>query len=100
MYGTIALLKPSEGKLDELQALFEEWWNERRPQIKGAIASTIYRNVQNPAEVMVAVVFDSKENYMANAQDPAQDAWYKKMVACLEGEPRWIDGDILDHKHV
>jgi len=100
MYGTIALMKPKEGQIDALNALFEEWWAERRPKVKGAISSTVYRNVSNPAEIMVAVAFDSKENYMANAEDPEQNDWYQKLVALLEAEPRWIDGDILAHKHV
>ena len=93
MYGTIALMKPKEGQVDALNALFEEWWTERRPKVKGAISSTVYRNVSNPAEIMVAVVFDSKENYVANAEDPEQDEWYQKLVALLEAEPRWIDGE-------
>ena len=100
MFGTIALAKPKEGQTDAVLALFDEWWNERRPKVKGAIASTVYRNVSNPAELMVAVVFDTKENYVANAEDPEQGEWYNKLVALLEGEPRWIDGDILAHKHV
>src|SRR5262245_58796351 len=100
MFGTIALMKPKEGQVDALNALFDQWREERRPQVKGAISSTVYRNVNNPAELMVAVVFDSKENYMANAADPAQNEWYQKLVACLEGEPRWIDGDILARRHV
>ena len=100
MFGTIALLKPKEGQIDAINALFEEWWTERRPKVQGAISSTIYRNVSNPAELMIAVVFDSKENYQANAADPAQNDWYQKMAALLEGEPRWIDGDILAHRHI
>ncbi|HWO73204.1 MAG TPA: antibiotic biosynthesis monooxygenase [Dehalococcoidia bacterium] len=100
MYGTIALMRPKPGQEDALKALFERWWTERRPKVKGAIASTIYRNVSNPSEIMVAVVFDSEENYKANAEDPEQDAWYRQLRDLLEADPRWIDGEILDHKHV
>jgi quinol monooxygenase YgiN len=100
MYGTIALMRPKAGQEPAVQALFEEWWTERRPNVQGAIGSTIYRNKSNPAELMVAVVFDSEENYTANANDPEQDRWYRRMVELLESEPRWIDGEILDHKHV
>ena len=35
MYGTIALMKPKEGQIDALNALFEEWWTERRPEGEG-----------------------------------------------------------------
>jgi quinol monooxygenase YgiN len=100
MFGTIALRKPKAGSEAQLNAMFDKWWDERRPKIKGAISSTVYRNVSNPAELMIAVVFDSKENYEANANDPEQNAWYQELVKLLEGEPRWIDGDILSHKHV
>jgi quinol monooxygenase YgiN len=100
MFGTIALMKPKAGTEAQLDALFNQWWDERRPKIKGAVSSTVYRNVSNPAEIMLAVVFDSKENYEANANDPEQGEWYQKLVALLEGEPRWIDGDVLNHKHV
>jgi quinol monooxygenase YgiN len=100
MYGTIALMKPKAGQEAAITALFDKWWNERRPKVKGAIGSTIYRNVSNPAELMAAIVFDSKENYTANADDPEQNEWYQEMLALLEAEPRWIDGDILAHKHI
>jgi hypothetical protein len=38
-------------------------------------------------------IFDTKENYMALANDPAQDEWYQKHFApMLDGDPQWIDG--------
>jgi len=99
MFGTIALLKPRAGTEAQVTALFDQWWAERAPRVKGAVSSTLYRNLNNPAELMLAVVFDSRENYEANANDPAQGEWYGKLAALLEGEPRWIDGDVLNHKH-
>lgn len=100
MYGTIAIAKPKAGQEQALVNMLDQWWEERRPKIRGAVASTIYRNTENPAELMIAVVFDSKESYMANAEDPEQDRFYRQMLELLEGEPRWIDGDVLAHKHV
>ena len=95
MFGTIAILKPKVGAEENVVALAEEWWRERKPNVKGARASHLYRNASNPAELMMAVVFDSKEDYQANAAAPEQDAWYRKLVEQLEEEPRWIDGDVL-----
>jgi len=97
MFGTIALLKPKAGNEAAVNAEFDRWWAERRPKVKGAIASTLYRNASNPAELMVAVVFESKETYEANANDPEQDTWFReKLVPLLESEPRWIDGDWIE----
>lgn len=95
MYGTIALMKPKAGQEDAVVAMHEEWWNERQPKVKGARAAHLYRNTSNPSELMLAVVFDSKADYEANAADPEQDQWYQRLAEHLEGEPRWIDGDVL-----
>ena len=99
MYGTIAIMKPKAGQEGKIVDSLEKWWAERRPKVKGAVSSTVYRNAGNPAELMMAVVFDSKQNYEANAADPEQDKWYRELLETLEGEPRWIDGDVLAHKH-
>jgi len=100
MYGTIAIIKPKAGKESEIVKTLETWWEGRRTKVRGAIASTIYRNESNPSELMMAVVFESKESYVANANDPEQDRWYHELLELLDGEPRWIDGEILAHKHV
>ena len=99
MYGTVALMKPKQGQDQALKALMDKWWTERRPKAKGSISTTVHRNESNPAEIIVAVVFDTKENYDANAEDPGQDKWYKELVALLEGEPRWMDGEVIAAYH-
>lgn len=53
------------------------------------------REASNPAELLMTVVFASKALYEANAADPEQDRWYRQLTTLLEGEPRWIDGDVL-----
>lgn len=95
MFGTIFSMRPKPGQENAVVALFERWDRERRPKIKGPLAGHLYRNVQNPGELMAAVVFDSRDNYFANANDPEQDRWYRELVALLEAEPRFIDGEVL-----
>jgi hypothetical protein len=41
------------------------------------------------------VVFRDKDSYMRNADDPAQDEQYRKLVDLLEGPPSWEDGEII-----
>jgi len=40
-------------------------------------------------------IFRDRESYRANADDPDQDAWYKRLCALLEADPEWEDGVIL-----
>lgn len=95
MFGTIFTMRPKPGQDKAVVDLFEKWNRERRPKIKGPLASHLYRNVENPAELMAAVIFDSRESYFANASDPEQDRWYRELVALLEAEPRFYDGEVL-----
>ena len=97
MYGTVARLKVKPGMEQKVQELNDRWWQERAPKIKGAISNTVYRLDSGNNEYILAAVFDSKENYRANADDPEQNEWFQEMAACLDGEPMWADGEIIAH---
>lgn len=99
MYGTVAILKPKQGEERNVVESMDRWWRERRPVVRGAISSTLYRNESNPSELIMSVVFDSKEDYQANADDPEQDRWYQQLRSKLESDPRWMDGEVLAHQH-
>jgi quinol monooxygenase YgiN len=100
MFGTIAILKPKSGQDVAVLEALNAWWEERRPKVPGAIASTLHRNDKNPQELIMSVVFDSKETYEANASDPEQDKWYQHLRGLLESDPVWMDGDVLACRHV
>jgi antibiotic biosynthesis monooxygenase (ABM) superfamily enzyme len=83
-------IKP--GAESQLRAQMEEF---ETLDVPGYISSTVYRMDANSNEVYLAVVFDSRETYHANAQSPEQDARYRQMLELLEGEPEWNDGEVL-----
>jgi quinol monooxygenase YgiN len=91
MFGTVGRLKVKPGKLDELIATLA---GEQR-EIDGSIGYYIYKVEGKENELILAVVFRDKESYMKNADDPAQDDSYRKMVALLDGPPSWEDGEII-----
>ncbi len=39
--------------------------------------------------------FESKAAYVANADDPAQDAWYRQLRTLLRADPQWEDAEGL-----
>jgi hypothetical protein len=94
MYGTIARMRPMAGKLPELEAFIDAWNRERKPAVPGAISSYILIPDDNPAEVLAVAIFADKESYVANADDPEQDRWYRRMRDLLVGDPIWQDGRI------
>jgi len=95
MFGTVAAITPRSGQEGAVIEHFHLWWRERAPKVAGALLGTLNREVSNPSELLLTVVFASKASYDANAADPEQDRWYRHLLSLLEGEPRWIDGDVL-----
>ncbi len=43
----------------------------------------------------IAVVFESREAYLANAESAEQHARYQQWLPLLDGEPEWHDGEIV-----
>ena len=91
MYGTVARMRVKSGAEERLNALMREYEDLRVP---GYRATYVYRMDADPRDVYVAVVFDSKATYEANAESPEQDARYQDMLTLLEGTPEWHDGEI------
>ena len=61
MYGTVAFVKPKAGQEQALVDTLDRWWKERAPNTRGAVATTIHRNEGTPGELIISVVFESKE---------------------------------------
>jgi len=92
MYGTVARMrvKPgAEAKFAELSRQYEAL------NIPGFRATYVYRMDNDPTMFMMAVVFDDKTSYVANANSPDQNVRYQEMVELLEGAPEWHDGEIV-----
>lgn len=88
MYGTIAKMKTKPGALKALKDM-----EARKP--KGMVASYVYRMDNNPDELWMAVVFESKEAYRVNADSPEQNKEFLKLMENLVEEPVWHDGEIV-----
>ena len=92
MYGTIARMRVQPGKEAEFVAQGEQY---KDLNIPGFIASATYKADAGGNEYWLAVVFESRELYRANAEDPAQDERFREMAALLDGEPEWHDGEVV-----
>jgi hypothetical protein len=95
MYGTVFRMRAKAGREPEVRALFDEWWRERAPAVRGAQAGYVFQPEGSPGEWIGVVVFADRESYRANAEDPAQDRWYRRLREALEADPAWEDGPIV-----
>ncbi len=93
MYGTVARMRVKPGMVDSLEEMMRG--EESRLANAGFVATHIYRMDSDPNDYYLAVIFDSKEAYVRNADSPEQDASYWRMIEFLEEEPEWHDGEIV-----
>jgi heme-degrading monooxygenase HmoA len=92
MYGTVARMRAKPGMEQQLRDMMLQ---EMGRSIPGYKTTYVFQMDAAPNTYMIAVVFESREAYVANANSPEQDAEYRKMLDLLEGPPEWNDGQIV-----
>ena len=92
MYGTVAHMRAKPGTEAQLQ---EEMRAYEQAHVPGSRAVYIYRMDADPNDYYIAVVFDSREAYLANAKSPEQNTRYERLMRLMEVEPEWHDGEIV-----
>jgi hypothetical protein len=92
MYGTVARFRVKPGKEAEM---FELMKSDYAQQIPGSIDEWVYKMDDDPQTFYLAVLFDSRESYVKNAQSPEQDQRYRRFRALLEADPEWHDGEVV-----
>lgn len=88
MYGTV-MTATLVGTADQVRSVAEEWAQKR--QVPGFRREEILVTDDERA-VVVAVFFDSREDYQRLADDPEQDTWWTEQMAPLVSDVTWTDG--------
>jgi quinol monooxygenase YgiN len=91
MYGTIAKLRVQPGKVEA----FKSHMASMTTRAPGYVSVTAYQMDADPNELYLAVLFENKETYVANANRPDTNAEFEKMMQFLAAEPEWHDGNVL-----
>ena len=96
MYGTVANIRVKAGHQGDLTKLIQEWNTDRKPKIPGAVTGYLVQLDSDPQDMIIIGIFDNKDLYMKNADDPEQDRWFRRMMEHLESEPDWRDGEFIE----
>ena len=96
MYGTVAHMRIKAGHGDAVRELIQEWNTERKPKVQGALNGYLFRLDRDPQDWIMVGLFADRESYLANADDPEQDRWFKRFMEHLEDEPQWNDGEAFE----
>jgi len=91
-YGTVMTAKLTVS-FDEFEKAVSD-----RPNPPGFVRGSVMR-ADDGVTVVGAFIFESKEAYLALADNPEQAQWYGEVVApMLDGEATWIDGHWTDNE--
>jgi hypothetical protein len=95
VYGTIYRFQIKPGKEAELKRFFEMEGSEEDKRLKaaGLVSAQLFK--LDKGGYMGVAVFENKEKYVANANDPEQDRWYRQFRELLEADPEWNDGEVV-----
>jgi quinol monooxygenase YgiN len=90
MYGTVAKVRVKPENRETLREVFER---QEQVQVPGYVNS--YMLWEDGSDIgWMFVVFEDRESYHRNANDPAQNERYKEFRALMEDNPEWHDGEI------
>lgn len=92
MYGTIARLKVKPDRVEALQQLTASYDDL---EVSGFVGTHVYRMDADDTEYYLVVLFEDRETYRTNAEDPAQDGRYREMRELLAEDPEWHDGEVV-----
>jgi hypothetical protein len=76
---------------DRLHQLSDEWRETLGPKTEGWLGGTY--GVTDDGQFVGIVRFDSKEAAAKSSQRPEQDAWFRQMQECFDGEVTFHDCD-------
>lgn len=91
MFVTMFTFKAQPGNEEAVLDLFKEWQRELMPTSRGFLSSEVLRDASDPSHFVSIARFESEAALRAVADRPAQDAWYRKLVALTEREPIFTD---------
>ena len=91
---THSRFRAKPGERQAVIDLFQRYQQERAPNVTGFLRSVVSSNLDDPDEFMTGVMFDTTENYNANSNDPATNAWFQELRSHLTADPDWFNGKL------
>jgi heme-degrading monooxygenase HmoA len=87
MFVTVSTYQARAGEEDAIVALYEDWQRNVQPRARGYLSGELLRKAEDSREFIAIMRFESQESVHALANDPEQDAWYRRVVSLTEKAP-------------
>jgi heme-degrading monooxygenase HmoA len=91
MFVTVSTYRARPGEEDAIIAIYENWQRDQQLRTRGCLSGELLRNVEDPHQFIAIMRFENRESAHALANDPEQDAWYRRVVSLTENAPILIE---------
>lgn len=92
MYGTVGRVRV---KPENRAALVEVLRRQQAAGIPGFVRAFVMYPENEQDQAVLVALFEDRESYWKNADDPDQHRRYLEYRALMEEEPEWSDGEWL-----
>jgi quinol monooxygenase YgiN len=92
VYGTCARFEVKAENRDKIRDIVERQMRAR--EVAGYVTSYVLMENDSDSQWLF-VIFEDRDSYTANADNPAQDADFQEIRALMESDPEWHDGEIM-----
>jgi antibiotic biosynthesis monooxygenase (ABM) superfamily enzyme len=87
MFVTVSMYRAKAGEEDAVIALHEDWQRNQQAKAQGYFSGELLRNIQAPREFVAIMRFENRACAQELANDPEQNAWYRRLVSLVENVP-------------
>jgi heme-degrading monooxygenase HmoA len=94
MFAQIIRFTVKSNAWDTLEAFDERWQAEQAPIAPGFRGSYVLRERDSDRCILV-VLFENAQLAKENSDRPETNAWYQELLKLIEGEPEFIDTDVV-----
>ena len=79
----------------KLEELFRRWQREEAPKAPGFKGDYLLREKNSPNGCIQVVLFENEELAQQNSNRPETNRYYQEWLELTEGEPEFIDAEVV-----
>ena len=79
----------------QLEELFRRWQREQAPKAPGFKGEYLLREKGSPNGCIQVVLFENEQLAQQNSNRPETNQYYREMLQLIEGEPQFIDTEVV-----
>lgn len=95
MFAQVIRCKVKPDAWDRFEEFDRRWQAEQAPIAPGFKGSYMLREKNSPNGCTLVVLFENQQLAQQNSDRPDTNAWYRQMLELIDGQPEFIDAEVV-----